>query len=357
MSAAVGSGALMPCSYCCSADRSRCWSMSLSTTLRRPLAAWGWAIGSNADGDATIPASRAASHGVSFEAHFGSGAPPALVSPQPPDTVEVRRAVARQRLTGGRRRDEAVLLAEVHARGRLDPVRAVAEIDRVQILGEDLRLLPLAGEVVGERRLTELLEHGPVVLLGERVLDELLSDRRGALARAAGDVGDERAGDAADVDARVRPEALVLDRDDRVPHRGGDVAVLVDDDVVRRREDPDRPPLVVVQERVRLVLVLAPVLELGEVRGDRHHHPEDGRDERERAEADEDQEQAELAHPRLRRAFAVAASPPASAWRAKRDRRVRIRVLYVIVFAHANRRIQLGSRAAMPTGVGVVGTS
>ena len=137
----------------------------------------------------------------------------------------------------------------------------------------------------------------------------------------------------------------------------GDVLVLVDDDVVRRREDPDRAPLIVVQERVRLVLVLAPVFKLGEVRGDGHHHPEHRRDERERAEADENQQQTELAHARLRRAFAVAASPPPSAWRAKRDRRVRIRVLYVIVFAHANRRIQLGSRAAMPTGVGVVGTS
>ena len=75
-----------------------------------------------------------------------------------------------------------MLLAEVHARGRLDPVGAVAEVDRVQVLGEDLLLGPLAREVVGERRLAQLLEDGAVALRLERVLDELLGDRRGALA-------------------------------------------------------------------------------------------------------------------------------------------------------------------------------
>jgi hypothetical protein len=100
--------------------------------------------------------------------------------------------------------------AEIDPGGGFGAVGAVAEVDRVEVLGDDLRLLPLTREVVGERGLAQLLEHGPVVLLRQRVLDELLGNRRGALPRAAGDVGDEGAGDALDVDARIAPEPLVL---------------------------------------------------------------------------------------------------------------------------------------------------
>src|SRR5262249_4281463 len=121
-------------------------------------------------------------------------------------------ATARGRLTrrrggglDGRARSwvEPVLGAEIHARGRLDPVCAVAEVDRVQVLGEDLRLVPLPSQVVGERGLSELLEHGPVALFGKGVLDELLRDRRGALARPARDVGDKGSADPSDVDAGI----------------------------------------------------------------------------------------------------------------------------------------------------------
>ena len=55
-----------------------------------------------------------------------------------------------------------VVGAEVRARGRLDAVGAVAEVDRVQVLGEDLLLGPLARQVVGERGLAQLLEHRPL---------------------------------------------------------------------------------------------------------------------------------------------------------------------------------------------------
>jgi hypothetical protein len=41
---------------------------------------------------------------------------------------------------------------------RLDPVGALAEVDGVQVLGEDLVLVPLALEVVGEGGLAEFLE-------------------------------------------------------------------------------------------------------------------------------------------------------------------------------------------------------
>ena len=86
-------------------------------------------------------------------------------------------------------------VAEVGAGGRLDPVGALAEVDRVQVLGEDLVLAPVALELVGERRLAELLEDRPAALRLERVLDELLGDRRGALGGAlAEDVLDQRRG-------------------------------------------------------------------------------------------------------------------------------------------------------------------
>src|SRR5215207_5750504 len=74
-----------------------------------------------------------------------------------------------------------VLDAEVRARGRLDPVRAVAEVDRVEVLGEDLLLRPLAREVEGQRGLTRLLQDRPLALGLERDLHELLGDRRGTL--------------------------------------------------------------------------------------------------------------------------------------------------------------------------------
>src|SRR3712207_7559074 len=54
------------------------------------------------------------------------------------------------------------LFRSVRPRRRLDAVGAVAEVDRVQVLGEDLLLRPLVAEVEGERGLAELLEQRPV---------------------------------------------------------------------------------------------------------------------------------------------------------------------------------------------------
>src|SRR5207342_2059141 len=98
--------------------------------------------------------------------------------------------------------------AEVGAGRRLDAVCALAEVDRVQVLGEDFVLAPVALESVGERRLAELLEDRAAALRFERVLDELLGDRRGALGRAlAEDVLDQRPPDPLEVDAVVLVEA------------------------------------------------------------------------------------------------------------------------------------------------------
>ena len=117
------------------------------------------------------------------------------------------------------------LMAEVGLGGGLDPVGAAAEVDRVQVGGDDLVLGPLVGELVGEGGLAELLEDRAVGLGLEGVLDELLLDRGGALdAALAADVGEQGAGDPAQVDAAVVVEALVLDRHHRLLDDRGDLA-------------------------------------------------------------------------------------------------------------------------------------
>ena len=183
---------------------------------------------------------------------------------------------------------------EVRARGRLDPVGAVAEVDRVQVVAQDLLLGPLVREVVGERGLAELLEERAVVLGGERVLDELLGDRRAALDGLLCTTSWKKArADAAQVDAVVGVEAAVLDRDDRVLHHRRDLRLS------------EKDPLLVAGERAELVAVVVEddrvaggrELELRQVGGDRHHHPEHGRDRRQHAEADQQQEEPQLADP------------------------------------------------------------
>ena len=195
-----------------------------------------------------------------------------------------------------------VLVAEVGARGRLDPVGALAEVDRVQILREDLVLGPVALDLIGERRLAELLEDGAAALGLKRVLDELLGDGRGALGRAAGEqVGGRGARHALDVDAVVLVEAPILDRDGRLLHVGGDVARVHQDALIVVEQRPDLVALVVDDDRVprRLEFLLA--LELRQVLRDRHHHPEEGGDDREQAQPQEDDRQAQLLDPaRLR---------------------------------------------------------
>src|SRR3984885_15567898 len=114
-------------------------------------------------------------------------------------------------------------LAEVGLRGGLDPVCAIAKIDRVEVGGDYLFLRPSTRELVGERCLAELLEDRAVGLRLQGVLDELLLDRGGSLDCAfVLDVVDERANDAADVDPALGVEALVLNRDTCLLDERGD---------------------------------------------------------------------------------------------------------------------------------------
>ena len=177
--------------------------------------------------------------------------------------------------------------AEVHARGGLDPVGAVAEVDRVEVVAEDPLLRPLARDLVGQRGLAHLLEQRAVVLGGERVLDELHRDRRAALhGLLVAHVLPQRAADAAQVDAGVRVEAAVLDRDDRLLHVRGDLVGLDEVALLVAGEHPELVAVAVDDHRVGAALDL----ELREVGRDRHQHPEDRRDDREDAEAEQDAE-------------------------------------------------------------------
>ena len=151
----------------------------------------------------------------------------------------------------------------------------------------------LLRELVGERGLAELLEDRAVRLGLQRVLDELLLDRRGALDGASvDDVVDERARDPADVDAALGLEALVLDRDHRLLDDLGDLRGR-DDHPVLLAEHADRVAEVVEQFRALLVLELREFRQRRQVGGDGHEHAEDERDQAEQQHGEEDQQEAQ----------------------------------------------------------------
>ena len=100
--------------------------------------------------------------------------------------------------------------AEVGLRSGADAVRLIAVEDLVQVHLEDLLLAESARRLEREDRFLDLSRDRRLVAEEAR-LDELLRDRRAALLRPAIHVHAGRADDAADVDARVGPERLVLD--------------------------------------------------------------------------------------------------------------------------------------------------
>jgi hypothetical protein len=149
----------------------------------------------------------------------------------------------------------------------------------------------VALEPVGQRRLLEFGEEGAVALGFESVLDELLGDRRGALGGAlAEDVFDQGAADSLEVEAGVFVEALVLDRDHRVLDVGRDLRGGQQDLVLVAGQGPDRLARGVQHFAVLRGLVLGEVVDRRQVLRDRHHHPEDHRDEAENPESEEDEE-------------------------------------------------------------------
>src|SRR5262249_1360274 len=130
---------------------------------------------------------------------------------EPREEAGLRRAEVR-------RRDAEVALA----RGPRS-VRALAEVDAVEIRVEDLRLAVAVLQL--ERRVLELAPRRPVVAVEVEELGDLLGDRARALReRDVRRVVRQGAEDADDIDAVMPVEALVLGRDDGVLQRGRDRA-------------------------------------------------------------------------------------------------------------------------------------
>ena len=109
-------------------------------------------------------------------------------------------------------------LVEVEPRRGADPVDVVREEDLIQVELEDLVLGVVLLDPLGEGQLLELPGDRLVVRIGlERVLHELLRDRRAALDDAAGaDVRDRRADQREDVDRAMVIEPGVLRREHRL---------------------------------------------------------------------------------------------------------------------------------------------
>ena len=102
--------------------------------------------------------------------------------------------------------------------GGLHPVGAVPEVDGVQVQLEDLVLLQLSLETDGECGLLRLAIEDAVIA-EECLLHQLLGDGRSALLDLTGlHVLDQRAHQAAQVDAAMLVELCVLDREDRLFH-------------------------------------------------------------------------------------------------------------------------------------------
>jgi hypothetical protein len=152
-------------------------------------------------------------------------------------------------------------------------------------------------ELPGERGLLELAADRPRARHA-RVLDELLRDGRAALHDAfVRDVGPDRAGDAAQVDAVVLVEALVLDRDDRLFHDRRDLVAVDEDPALgpaQRREDG----VVVVRVDMAVDLVRhLPRVAVRDLAGDGRDQPEAEGRHAEQEEDEDEREETQLADP------------------------------------------------------------
>ena len=139
------------------------------------------------------------------------------------DRVELHRVRddrCQQRTLGpGERFD---VLAPVGLGGGLHAIGARSEVHGVEVQLQDLVLRELLFEPDGEGDLLGLAREHPVVAQ-QRLLHQLLGDRRAALVDTAGlHVLHERPQQATQVDAAVLVELGILDREHRLHHRGRD---------------------------------------------------------------------------------------------------------------------------------------
>src|SRR5579862_8561687 len=181
--------------------------------------------------------------------------------------------------------------------GALTAVGAVPEVDGVQVGGEDLVLRPLLLQLPRERRLFQLPEDRALVA-GQRVLHELLRDRRAALHGASADVVPERATEAADIHRAVLVEALVLRRDDRLLHPRRDLVGLHEDAALRPAQDgQDGVAVRGVDVAVHLLPPLMERIEAAQLLADRDDDAVRERRHGQDAEDGDERQQTELANP------------------------------------------------------------
>ena len=160
----------------------------------------------------------------------------------------------------------------------LDPVGALAEIHRVQVVGEDLVLREPMLHLQGERGLVDLAAE-VLGIAGVEVLHELLGDRRAALDHATvRDVDREGACERVRVDPAVVVEAAVLDRDGGVTDRLRHLIGGEDDAVLGRVQVGDERPVARVDRRRLGERTLPLLVESGKVAraGQEGEHREQG---------------------------------------------------------------------------------
>jgi hypothetical protein len=210
------------------------------------------------------------------------------------------------------------MAVEVDARRHLHAIGAVPEVDGVQVGGEDPVLGPPPLQLPGECGLLELAADRPF-LLGVRVLDELLRDRRAALDEPfVADVGPGRAQDPFEVDTAVLPEAPVLDRHNGLLHHRGDLVRAHDDTAFVPVEDGEHCLAIGGVDVAELFdVVLLRRLERGQVARHGAHEAEGERHEADYEEKKEEGQEPELADPApLGRLAALAKKheAPESSW-------------------------------------------
>ncbi len=220
--------------------------------------------------------------------------------PPLPRCLWVRRRVVARRVArdaGEQRRlgpaELVRAVVEVGQRRLLHAVGAVAEVDRVQVGGQDPVLRPALLELPREGRLLQLAADRALALR-VRVLDELLCDRRAAFDDLlVADVLPDRAHDPVDVDAAVLVEALVLDRDDRQLHPVRDLVRADEDSALLAAQHRQHAlALAVVDVAVDLALLQPRRVERRDLA---RHRGDEAEGERHRSQHEQDQEEAEQA--------------------------------------------------------------
>ncbi|CAJ5182453.1 Uncharacterised protein [Burkholderia pseudomallei] len=203
----------------------------------------------------------------------------------------LRQAREHRRLAG---RERIERLAEVHRRGRREPVRALAEIDLVHVQLEQLVLAVRAFELVRHQDLGELAAQH-LLARQKEIARDLHRDRAAALPGLAGDgVRHRRAREPADVDRAVRVELRILGREQRVPHERRDAVerhelatldAVFGEQLAFARKDPQRQRRTIDGER----------LDGRQCRPDAMQRPRADRAARDRRAEHEARERAEIA--------------------------------------------------------------